>query len=1267
MVQTASSPRAAPAAPQERIGRYEVLRRIATGGMAELFLAKHVGMEGFEKVVAIKRILAHLAHDDEFVNMFRDEARLVAKLSHPNIVQIYDLGKSADSYFIAMEYIPGRNLASIAKKARQKGEAFPPLYIARAMAQACEALHYAHTRQDVDGRSMGIVHRDVSPQNIILSFSGAVKLVDFGIAKAATKIAHTRAGVLKGKYAYMSPEQIKGEEIDARSDLFSVGIVLFELLCGRRPFEKENSIQTLKAIVQDAHVDPRSLNPAVPDGLADIIRRALVKDRNQRFQSAQEVQLALEDFVASTAERINAVVVGEWLSRLFDDELDRGKGGVVQLKGGGEIILPESEKMERSDRELASDVPLDDDEPVEAAEAPPAPAAPGVRGGGSVMGRGASVAGERLRLLEEGVIAQRRASAGRGDEEATAIAAGDEPDLDEAALAVGPARAMTSDDRRALYEEVEREASAAEDTGYDDSHTELAGGVLAPGPDVPSPTIDLSAVPRARTATPSEPRSPSAMGVATVAARPPAAPLTPLAPQRLAARTPAPLAAARVSSIPSRPAELEPPLDFALSGRGMFGDDSTLGPDDPWGDKTAAEPSSAGDDDVGVVVRDAPAWVDSTEADDHRPRAGRSERQAELQRLESSGVDPWDDKTTGAVGDPAEGQDSSRVAVFDADAPWGDKTVGVTDDPSDVGFAGDLAIDATAGMSIEEIAAKLNGARGEKTNAMPALFGEATAFSVEHEDRTDWGTSGTENGSTDEWRAGGSAAAPRFAEDALPRGVDRSRNVEVDSSTVAATSADYAEEGIELGLAAAFAYDEPTRGSTGEVEPAKPRNALGAIRLAKVAAAPAGGVSEVGLLDEPTAELGTEQIPSKAALASIAPAPRVPPPKAHTAAPLRPPPAAPSRSAPREETRAPPPAAPSRAAPREESRISPLDPPRVLPARSAHDIPSVSGEGTYNEPVLPPGGAILGDFDLDALLAPAPPVALIGADPFASIGSTRVPPASVSLSEMLLERSDAPGSTTMPPNKAPRPLSRGASGTTLPPGPLKSAANIRGASVAGSAPPRPATNLRAIKEVRRPGGLTGVAMPSPLSSSPPGAGAPGAPGLGMPTDDAYGYPPPSAPAPMAMTHGGYAPGTPSAIPLQLPPPPRARARMSTAQLVTIIVSCVVIAVVLGAIGYVKLRPPSLEIRTSPPGARVFLGGQVLAGVTPLSAPIEPDREYKIRIVREGFEDHESTVRIPRDKKAWMASFTLKPSLRAGPAVPVPSAAPGATAPAPPTP
>ncbi|MCK6552493.1 serine/threonine protein kinase, partial [Myxococcota bacterium] len=328
----------------ERIGRYEVLRKIATGGMAELFLAKQVGMEGFEKVVAIKRILAHLAFDEEFINMFRDEARIVAKLSHPNIVQIYDLGKSDDTYFIAMEYIPGRNLSSVAKKAKGKGVPLPPEYIARCMAQACEGLYYAHTRQDIDGRPLKIVHRDVSPQNIILAFSGGVKLVDFGIAKAATKIAHTRAGVLKGKYAYMSPEQIRGDEIDARSDLFAVGIVLYELLCGKRPFEKENSIQTLKAIVQEPHVDCRQLNSDIPDGLAQIIDKALVKSPHDRWSSAQELQLALEDFVAGSGKRCNNIAISKWVTDLFQEELSKDRGGTMIFKGVGEIILPDLEE-----------------------------------------------------------------------------------------------------------------------------------------------------------------------------------------------------------------------------------------------------------------------------------------------------------------------------------------------------------------------------------------------------------------------------------------------------------------------------------------------------------------------------------------------------------------------------------------------------------------------------------------------------------------------------------------------------------------------------------------------------------------------------------------------------------------------------------------------------------------------------------------------------------------------------------------------------------
>ena len=309
--------------------------------MAELFLAKQVGLDGFEKVVAIKRILAHLAHDQDFVQMIQDEARIVAKLSHPNIVQIYDLGKADDTYFIAMEYIPGRNLSSVSKKAKALRKALPPTYIAHCVSQACEGLYYAHTRYDTNGRPLNIVHRDVSPQNIIVSFSGSVKLVDFGIAKAATKIAHTRAGVLKGKYAYMSPEQIRGEPTDARSDLFAVGIVLYELLCGRRPFEKENSIQTLKAIVQDDPPPCQSFNPAISNRLASIIERCMAKRPQERFQTAQEIQLALEEFVAQAPARVNSLAISQWISALFEDEMSAGQGGVVNLPGVGAVVLPE--------------------------------------------------------------------------------------------------------------------------------------------------------------------------------------------------------------------------------------------------------------------------------------------------------------------------------------------------------------------------------------------------------------------------------------------------------------------------------------------------------------------------------------------------------------------------------------------------------------------------------------------------------------------------------------------------------------------------------------------------------------------------------------------------------------------------------------------------------------------------------------------------------------------------------------------------------------
>ena len=323
----------------ETIDRYEVLQKLASGGMAELFLAKQSGMEGFEKVVVIKRILPHLATDQEFVSMFLDEARIAAKLSHPNVVQIYDLGRADDTYYIAMEYVSGRNVASIIKKAQSKAGSIPVEHTARVIAGMCDGLFYAHTRKDYDGKALNIIHRDISPQNILVSFAGGVKLVDFGIAKASTQLAQTRAGVLKGKYSYMSPEQVRGDKIDGRSDLFAVGICMYEMLTAQRPFERENSLKTLKAIVQEKPLNPRDLNPGVPVEIVKILSKSLEKDPNRRYANAQEMQLALEDWLDRSPNKSNNVRISRYLYDLFDDELN-AEGGTLEVKGIGEIIIP---------------------------------------------------------------------------------------------------------------------------------------------------------------------------------------------------------------------------------------------------------------------------------------------------------------------------------------------------------------------------------------------------------------------------------------------------------------------------------------------------------------------------------------------------------------------------------------------------------------------------------------------------------------------------------------------------------------------------------------------------------------------------------------------------------------------------------------------------------------------------------------------------------------------------------------------------------------
>ena len=260
-----------------RFGKYNLLKRIAVGGMAEIFLARQEGLEGFEKMICIKRIRPHLSSQPNFVNMFLNEAKLAARLNHPNIAQIYDLGRINDSYFIAMEYISGRDMSRIVPKAQANGIPFPMVYALKVAANVCDGLNYAHTKTDAYGNPLHIVHRDVTPENCLVGFNGTVKLVDFGIAKANTQLEETQAGELKGKLSYMSPEQAMGEPLDHRSDIFSLGAILYEWITGARMFTGENEMAILKEIVDGRIYRPSYFNENVPEPVEKILMRALEK------------------------------------------------------------------------------------------------------------------------------------------------------------------------------------------------------------------------------------------------------------------------------------------------------------------------------------------------------------------------------------------------------------------------------------------------------------------------------------------------------------------------------------------------------------------------------------------------------------------------------------------------------------------------------------------------------------------------------------------------------------------------------------------------------------------------------------------------------------------------------------------------------------------------------------------------------------------------------------------------------------------------------
>lgn len=306
-------------------GGYKILKKIATGGMAEVFLAKRVGVKGFEKLLAIKRILPQFSADDEFISMFIDEAKLAADLTHRNIVQIYDFGNQQDSYYIAMEYVFGKDLKSILKKSIEKQKRIPITQCAYIITEAARGLEYAHNLKDHFGNPLQIIHRDISPQNILISYEGEVMLADFGIAKAASKSTVTRAGVLKGKILYMSPEQAWGRPMDKRSDLYSLGVVLYETVTYRKILDADSEFSMLEK-VRNAQVEfPPEVFEKVPKSLFHIMKKALEKNPGERYQTAHEMRLDLESYLLTTRETLSEKALSDYLKQLFQEEIEEEK------------------------------------------------------------------------------------------------------------------------------------------------------------------------------------------------------------------------------------------------------------------------------------------------------------------------------------------------------------------------------------------------------------------------------------------------------------------------------------------------------------------------------------------------------------------------------------------------------------------------------------------------------------------------------------------------------------------------------------------------------------------------------------------------------------------------------------------------------------------------------------------------------------------------------------------------------------------------------
>lgn len=315
------------------LDKYRLIAELGHGGMAEVFLAVVSGPAGFNKLVVIKQIRAELADDPEFLNMFLDEARLAARLSHPNVVQTNEVGHVGNRYFIAMEYLDGQPLNRILQRFKRDNSYFPTGTHIRILIDVLAGLHHAHELADYDGTPLEVVHRDVSPHNVFVTYDGQIKVVDFGIAKAMNSSSETRAGVIKGKVAYMSPEQARGDRVDRRSDVFAVGVMLWEAVTGQRIWKGLTDVAMLHKIIKGDIPSPKTIKGDVSDKMEAICMKALSPNREDRFESAADFQAALEELLGEMGERIAVRDIGKLISQTFEQDRARIKSIIeTQIK-----------------------------------------------------------------------------------------------------------------------------------------------------------------------------------------------------------------------------------------------------------------------------------------------------------------------------------------------------------------------------------------------------------------------------------------------------------------------------------------------------------------------------------------------------------------------------------------------------------------------------------------------------------------------------------------------------------------------------------------------------------------------------------------------------------------------------------------------------------------------------------------------------------------------------------------------------------------------